>query len=401
MRGREATTALLAVAAVALPGAVLHAMAGPGRRAWGLTAAPFGEGRLLAAQLVAALPLAVLLARALPLRPANRPGPADLIGLPLAAVLAVVVARGGATIAGVLDGASAGFVARAIGRSALALLVLAPAAPAVARRLRGAAPPAPAALVVAGLLAVLPPAALADRLGTSRLRAAEAAMDTGRLARARADLGAAAELGRAGTLRGRPPAQASRSLDDALAGLRRAASYPLAPDASPKARLDRAFLLVRLDRLDEAGALLAPLAPTDPAAALLRAAVLRDGGRWAECERAYREILAVLAPKAVRSPLSREGCATAYEGLAEAARRRGDPEAAEAAYRDAARLLPERAAAFALLLGRHYQDGGRPAAALAQFDEAVRLDPALAPTVALLARRVRVGTPACLVSRSP
>src|SRR5262249_59102375 len=109
-------TVLGVLASAAIPATFLLGLAGEPRRTWGLSAAPFGPPVLLAAQIVAALPLGLVLADALRLA-APRIGTLAwaLIGLIL---LGTTGAIGPATAA-VLDEAGAGFFARAVLRSAL------------------------------------------------------------------------------------------------------------------------------------------------------------------------------------------------------------------------------------------------------------------------------------------
>ena len=177
-------------------------------------------------------------------------------------------------------------------------------------------------------------------------------------------------------------------------------SRPLPPAASPTARLERAFRLIQLDRLDQAEPILRSLAGTSPDAPLLLGAVYRDQGRWSDSERAYRQALAALLPAAAGDRGAQERIATAYDGLAEAARSGGRPELAEQAYRQARLDLPARAGYFTFQLGRHHLDGGRPRDAITLLRQAERLDPTLGPQVRPLLRQVELTTPACLL-RSP
>ncbi len=77
----------------------------------------------------------------------------------------------------------------------------------------------------------------------------------------------------------------------ALDRLQAEARRGLSEGATTRGRLDRAFQFVQLDRIDDADQLLRPLVEVDPDAALLLAALDRDRGRWADCERAYRRQL--------------------------------------------------------------------------------------------------------------
>src|SRR5262249_24069002 len=149
---------------------------------------------LLAAQLLVALPLGWILARELA-RAAARIGVLAwaMIGLMLLATTAAI----GPVIAAGLDQVAAGFLARALLRSALAVVIVVPW---LVPRAGGRGPsrgqsPSPPALVIAAILAMLPPMAFAYRL--TEIRSADVAtdLDTGRLAKARGMLEVLCELG--------------------------------------------------------------------------------------------------------------------------------------------------------------------------------------------------------------
>ena len=159
-------------------------------------------------------------------------------------------------------------------------------------------------------------------------------------------------------------------------------------------------MLIQLERLDEAESLLRSLSEPSPDALLLLGAVYRDQARWSDSKRVYRQALTSLLPGAVRDRGSQERSATAYDGLAEAARSGGRPEVAEQVYLEARRRLPARAGYFVFQLGRHYLSGGRPSDAITQLRQAVRLDPTLESQIRPLILQAQVRTPACLL-RSP
>src|SRR5262245_59119074 len=109
--------------AVVVPAGVLHALAGAERHALGLTIAPFAWPRLLVAHLAAAVPLGLVVARAVgQLGPAR--GSASVWGW--AAAGAGVAGLGALLVlalAAALDAAEAGLVTRTVARSAVAFLL--------------------------------------------------------------------------------------------------------------------------------------------------------------------------------------------------------------------------------------------------------------------------------------
>jgi tetratricopeptide (TPR) repeat protein len=270
----------------------------------------------------------------------------------------------------------------------------------LARRVVGAGrrPPVVAAVAAGALVAGLPPLAYAYRLTVARSTEVAADLDTGRLVKAGRSLWVLDEIGSPRPVAGAPPRDALKALRPRVERLRRVVARPLPAGATAAERLGRAFELTQLDRLDAAAALLRPAADAgDTDAAVLLAAVDRDLGRWADCERLYRRVIDASRPQLGADAAAVARCSTAYDGLADALKAAGQPAGAGRVLLEARAVLPHRSAYYALRLGAHDLDTGRAVAALAWFEEAVRLDPALSTPAQPLIRQARLRTPACLV----
>ena len=388
------------VSALLVPAILTHAFTPDDRSGLGLTCAPFGWQVVMIVHLVASLPIGLVTSAAL-VRSSRRQGrwaasvAWALVGL--AGISAIVLL--GEHVATAFEWSRSGLLARGIARSIFAYLLVLPWL-IVAVRWDGPDVQIPnswAAVLVGTTLAVLPPLVYEDRIVESRAIELADHVGTGRLLKARSALVGLRDLGgrRPGGVMS--PAEALRGLEATLSRAALAAARELPATATPEARMERAFLLIQLDRLDEAESILLPLSETMPDATLLLAAVYRDRSRWSDSERAYRRALAWSLPGAARDRGSLDRSATAYEGLAEAARSGGRPEDAERAYQEARRRLPARAGYFAFQLGRHYLSGGRPADGIAQLRQAVHLDPTLEDRVRPLILQAKVRTPACLL----
>jgi hypothetical protein len=383
--------------AVAVPAAMLHALVPDDvRRAAGLTAAPFAWPRVLVAHLVAALPLGLLVAR--PLRAAARahqvPPGAWLV---CAVVVLGCVALLSPGLADALSGGEFGEVPLLVLRTLVALALVAPWCAWASDAPEEPLPHAGVAFTVACGLALVPPAMYASAATAARSASANEWLASGRLAKADRALAGLCELGSDRPVAGKPPGEARRAARRDLDRLERAAQSPLPPTVPPRARFARAEVLIQLDRLDEAAALLEPLAAGSLNAQILLATVDRDRGHFAASAARYEAVLARALPDAAQFPEARETARFAFEGLAFVARADARPADAEAALLRALEALPADAAHFHHLLGRHYHDGGRPARALEHLRRATELDPNLAPRTAEIERAIRTGTPACLL----
>jgi hypothetical protein len=403
--------------AVLVPAVVLDLAAGEARRAAGLSAAPFAWRRILLAHLAAAVPLGLAVAlwlRSLPALAATARWKWMVLGA-LAAVL------GGAASAGIADavaGSDLGAVPLLLLRSLGAFVLVVPWCVAaldprpapepipeneeIEGRIpaRGSGLPAVAFGVGLGL-AVVPCGLYAETVTAALTHEAATLLTQRRLLRAESVVTGLCELGSERPVRMRSPAQVRKWLAATLGALRRQAERPVPASAAPAALLDRAVLLVQLERLDEAAAFLQPLAPGDDTAALMLAAVYRNQQRWPESDGLYASTLEKLLPRARTDEAARGGCRTAFEGLAENARMDRRPAEAEATLHRGLRELPEDAAHFHFLLGRHYHEAGRVGLALDHLRTAARLQPAgFEKPVDDLIRQIRTATPGCLTGGS-
>jgi hypothetical protein len=389
------------VLAVVVPAAVLEVSAGPARRAAGLSAAPFAWRSVLLAHLATALPLGLLVAgrlRALPVRACSLGWPWVLLG-------AATAGLGGLASWGLGDavaGWEVGVVPLLLLRSLVAFVLVVPwCVAALGPPGIGRLGPPGLALGVGLGLAVIPCALYAEGVAAGRTQEAAALLTQRRLAKAEGVVTGLCELGSERSIRMKSPGEQRKWLAAALGVLRRQADRPLPRSASPAARLDRAVLLVGLERLDEAAALLGPLVPGNDAATLMLSAVYSNQRRWAESDALYAATLEKLLPQAQSAGAARTACRTAFDGLADNARMARRPADAEAALNRGLRELPADAAHFHFQLGRHYHDAGRIRLALEHLRTAARLDPAnFGGRVDNRIREIRTATPGCLADGS-
>ncbi len=375
--------ALAMISAVVLPSFLAFVLAEPERRSAGLVTAPFGSATLWASQLVCALPLGLCLGG----RIARVQVPA-LVWLAFATVLSFSAVLIAPELAAMLSGFQLGPVIRDVCRSSIALGLVAPWLAGAYRSCSVVVVNArPLTLCASVVVAVVPPAAYADQLTLTKIAEATGHLETGRLIRAHGPLELLVDLGTRRSVVGGAPADVLRRTRREVRRLRTIVA------SSKGARLDRAFQLVQLDRLEEAQEALSPIVEGDVDTTLLLSAIARDRGNWALAEREYRRALDQIG----RFPGDAERATTAYDGLAESMQRLGHWGEAASLFAEAVAAVPERRAYFLVQLGRLESERGRPASALARFEEAIRLDPALRSRVAPLVRQVRSRSPACLL----
>jgi len=392
-----------AVLAVAVPAAVLHSATPDERLAVGLTAAPFAWPRVLVAHLATALPLGLIVAGWVRSLPGMKDTPRGLwmaVGFGWAGVVAALSPGIGDAIAG----SGFGPVPLLLLRATLAITLVLPwciaatAPPSGARLIRW-----PGIAFGVGLgLAVIPCGMYTDAVTGARTEQAAELLARERLVRAEAVVGGLCELGSERQVANQSPADVRKGLGQVIPRLRRAADRPLPASAPRGARLERALLMIQLDRLDEAAGLLRPLSPADTTAALLLATVHRDQERWAESDALYSAALEKRLPRAENDANARADCLIALEGLVFNARADRRPADAERVLNRGLEALPSEAAYLHFQLGRHYADGGRPGPAVEHLRAAAAIDPNGYQSAADdQIRRIRTHTPACLLTRSP
>jgi hypothetical protein len=392
------------VLAVVVPAAFLDLGNDEGRRAAELSAAPFAWRGILLAHLVAALPLGLVLAawvRSLPAVASSTPWPWVLLGSAMAGLGAAMSPELGDAIA---RSEFAAFPLLLL-RSGLAFVLVMPWCVAAFGPATGTRRPWPLGIAfgIALGLAVTPCALYAEVVAAARTEETAALLTQKRLAKAEGMVTGLCELGSERPINMMAPAEVRKQLTDTLRTLRWEANEPFPTTlASPADRLSRAVLLVQIERLDEAAALLRPLVPGDDTATLMLAAVYQNQQRWAESDALYAAILEKLLPLAPTENAARDACRTAFDGLADNARKADRPADAEAVLDRGLHELPADAAHFHFLLGRHYHEAGRSRLALDHLRTAAQLDQAGlgAPTDDLI-RRIRTSTPGCLEAGSP
>lgn len=405
MKPSDLRLALGCAAAVVVPAAVLHFTADAERLAAGLTASPFGWFRVLAVHLLGALPLGVIVAsrvRAVPAANDVVRGLWVVIGLAVAGLAAMVCPGIGEAVSGGEFGALPLLVLRAALSFGLVLpwCVWATDPPAKSDARPLAKPGLVFALGVG--FAVLPGGLYAEAVVAARTEQALDLTERERTVRAHAVLTGLVELGSDRPIGKKPPAEVLKRLSAAIPRLRQAADRPLPANAPLHERIGRVVTLIQVDRLDEAAALLTPLASNDQTAALLLASVYRDQERRAESDELFSRVLDEVLPRASIDAAARQRSFVALEGLAFNATQDGRPADAERVLKRGLEALPEQAAYFHFQLGSHYANAGRPGLAIDHLRTAAALDPArYGERADRLVRQLQTATPACFTWRSP
>jgi hypothetical protein len=371
---------LLWTAAVVVPGAsLLFALPLEGGSA--VLPAPFGWPALLAAHLLAGLPLALLLGRLAPRGPVS-----TALLIAAGVLLASLTFLAGAAVGPILHQAGSGYSGRAVVRGLWCLLLQTPWCAAGWAFLTPRPVPRLTWLLAAGMLLV--PLAYAVSLARDTSRQVEQLLDQGRPVRAIPLLDALCAVG-LGRVDGETPERLRGRLLEQLQTMKSA--LPGVPVG------ERARLLAMLDRADESARLLA--GQEDPSSQALLASIRQQQGRFDESNRLYHQALTRLG-ELPSSPVVRGNSRQIYDGLAFNAREQGRPQVAERLYLEALDQLPEEAAHFHFQLGRHYHLGGRPGEALHHLGESARLDTArYGEPVRRLTGELRQQTPGCLLPR--
>jgi tetratricopeptide (TPR) repeat protein len=225
-------------------------------------------------------------------------------------------------------------------------------------------------------LAIVPCWIYVDVVTASRAGEAAALLQQQRLAKAEPVVMGLCELGCDRRVGAMTTFEARRWLTAELPALNRQAIQPLPASPTPKARMDRAVLLVKLEQLDESAAFLRPLVPEDDAATAMLAAIEREQGRFADSDALNEGLLVKRLPEARTNGAARVMCESAFAGLAESARAEHRFADAEAVLTRGLRNLPGDSAQLHFLLGRTYRDLGRFDPAVEHLQTAARLEPA-------------------------
>ncbi|MFL5245153.1 MAG: tetratricopeptide repeat protein [Gemmataceae bacterium] len=386
------------VLAVAVPAAVLDLGNDDFRRAAELSAAPFAWRGILLAHLAAALPLALLIAgwiRSSKTLASSAPWPWMVLGATVAGIGTALLPEFGDAI----DQAHLGALPRLLLRSALAFLLVLPWCVAALDRSVGIPRrwPLRIAVVVAIGLAVVPCAMYTETALADRTQEAARLLANERLVKAEGIVTGLCELGSNRPIGTAAPIKMRKRLAATVAELRWQVDQPFFSAADmPADRVSRAVVFVRLERLDDAAALLRPIVPDNDTASLMLAAVYQNQERWAESDALFAATLKKMLPLASTQEAARAACRTALDGLADNARFDDRPADVEAFLNRGLQQLPEDAAHYHFLLGRHYHENGRFSLALDHLRTAAQLDvPNLSQPTDDLIRRIRTSTPGC------
>ena len=398
---RYVTGLLLGVTmAIAVPWLVAQGSCEPDYAKLGLTLVPFGCQRVLFVHLLAALPLALLVARALSRRLQVEQIEiwtiAWLVTGAMAALLALVVSS---SVGMILIDES--FNLRTVARTLWCLLLELPWCCALARTTAGTGRYVPCRLDIGLALAVaiLLPAVYALRVADDETKKLAEILGHGRLLKARATLEIIRELGMGEAIGDRPIAELQKQLDREIELSREMVKSPLPRSAPLAYRLEWDRRLAMLDRSAEAERDLRPLAASDLSAKRMLAWVLQERERWEESSELNREILEAQIGLAPTNAQALKICVNCFDESADNARASGNYAVAESAYREALDRLPATVAAhFHFRLGQHHTQRPRPAAALEQLQQAADLDPAsYGPQAQRMIDELRRNTPACIL----
>jgi tetratricopeptide (TPR) repeat protein len=195
-----------------------------------------------------------------------------------------------------------------------------------------------------------------------------------------------------------------------IQALTRQVQDPLPAGASDRAINSRGVSLARLDRLNQAEAVLRLAADRDPNVEMTLANVLQGAGRYLESSEYFQRAMDRSKPL-VQSALAMPGTTatpelmaaaqrlrSAFDGLAFNARMRREYQEGAGYYHQAMREFPGGDAYYNFQLGLHYASADRPADALYHFEAATRLAPKeFGPAAAKHVAVLRRDTPACLL----
>src|SRR5262245_42176986 len=267
MERRTVITLFLVIAAL-LFATLLHYSAGEERLSMGLTAVGFGWLRVLVVHLLAAIPIGFVIPLGLNVR-------ATIVAALVLSILPVAMAP---EIVAYLDVANVGFLVRLLARCAVAAALVVPWVYLFRGIWRIESPRSHGTQLALVMLAVVPPAAFALRVQEAHRARFQQFQSTGRIVRACWELRGLIDLGQTQPIDNQLPVAMLTQLDRQVLGLQ--AQLSLASSATPKVKLEHAFALVQLDRLDEAAAELKQLGPSDLNALMLLGAVYRAGKKW-------------------------------------------------------------------------------------------------------------------------
>jgi tetratricopeptide (TPR) repeat protein len=309
------------------------------------------------------------------------------------ACLSICVIVGGRRIEAACSAWELGFVARALLRTIIAASLVFGLGFVRPARLP-AVDSSRIVLIAVLLIAMIPPLAFATRRVAVLDAELPILLNVGKTVRALQSAKRLSSLGARRTTDGHE----LRTLGERLESERVRLEREFAASGEGGSRLEAAFLLVRLDRLDEARSLVAPRAAEGEIdAVLLLAAIERDSGRLAESERLCRIAIRALERRVPTTEGVRSRLETSYDTLVDLLETEGRISEVEQVLRAGEAALPERGGHFALRRGINLLARGRATAAVEQFHRAASIDPRLSSRIEPLLDKARVQSPACLL----
>jgi hypothetical protein len=389
---------LLAVLGLIVPGLALWQVQPLGEEPMTGPAVPFGWWSLLLTQLLAGLPLVLLLSRAVRLSQA-----VALAVLLLGGMLCLVTVGLGAAVEPLLDRSGVGLVGRQLVRAGwclgLQLPVVLSASCLVNTTAVESRKLSPLAVGLSVFVLLVLPGAHCVHLAQNSTQEANRLLEETRLARAMPLLNALAAVRSPFAVAGESPVGLRVQLSEQLRLFRAATQRPLPSRVPAQELFERARMLAMLDELESAAQLLEPLA-NQPATLPLLATIYQKMGQFDRSDRCLRQALQWLAtqPDSVERRNQQRQC---YDSLAFNAREARRFTDAEAVYREALEQLPTDQAHFHFQLGRHHHEGGRPLTALIHLRRAAELDADRYGHQATgLIQHIEQHTPGCLLRLS-
>jgi tetratricopeptide (TPR) repeat protein len=356
-------------------------LSGRERLALGLAPAPFGPWRLAVMQVAVSIPLASWLV--------CRVGLGRWARVLFPACLVVVI--GSLCAWGIFDyslrASGLDFTARWLWRALFATVAMMP----ICAIFVGDRVPQTGFLLPASafLFALAPPGLFAWSIGNSTLLEIQDAAVQGRVSREIGYFTVMGDLrGEDWSAPGRPAVRLSRLREEKARLERLVGRLPIG--------LDRAAILARLDRLDEALATIGASEEMDGESQLLVGAILRAKGEWVEAAGLYLGELGGWETDASRP----EADWAWIEGAGECLRRTGDHAGREKLYGKALMWFPGRAGECHLEMGSSAAESGHSARALNWWGLAERDNPGLTKVIGPLRARLLSNTPACLLGLS-
>lgn len=352
------------------------------RRSLGLGPAPWGPWRLVAVHLAVAIPAGCWIATCLESR--FRPG--FLVALCLGTLFVIAISAGcGELLDQIILSTGVDFPVRCLWRCLLSTVAVLPlcasASGSQTRWIRkGFFFP-----LAACLFGLLPPGLFAWAIASSTLSEIRDAANQGRVTR---------EIGlitRMGDLRGADWGGAVRpAMRLAVLHAEKKRLESLLKQTS--GGFDKAVLLARLDRLDEALVAVGASASTDPEAMLLRSAILRAKGEWGAAADGYLAGIRTWE-RGIPRP---ETDWVWVEGAGQSLRMKGENRERELLYADALKWFPGRIGECHLEMGSAAAESGHSSRALRWWLQAESENPRLSSVVKSLRARLLSNTPTCL-----